>query len=300
MLTDVHGPHVAISHYLTLVLARLLAKPYVICAQSVGPFGWSRRFAVWLLRGAQWITVREDISLRALADMKVGDHVQRTADLAFLMDPEPAAATTGVLDRASVDEDAALLIGVSVSGLVAGANARARMDRDTDFFEESVAQALDAVATKHDAEIMLVPQVTGPAESKDDRRISRRVAARMQHAARVVEDDLDPPMLKAVIARSDIFVGCRMHANIAAISSCVPTTAMSYSHKSDGIMDFVGLGDRVLAAADVDAASLEQIVERLLDDRAAVHAYLEQIMPSVRAASERNFELIDESLGFNG
>jgi colanic acid/amylovoran biosynthesis protein len=49
-----------------------------------------------------------------------------------------------------------------------------------------------------------------------------------------------PDELKGIIGLCEIFIGKRMHANIAALSQNIPTISLAWSHKFYGLMQMVG------------------------------------------------------------
>ena len=56
MLTEDSGPHVAYSHFIPLLRAVVLGRPFFICVQSIGPFRLTRPLARFLLNRAAAIT----------------------------------------------------------------------------------------------------------------------------------------------------------------------------------------------------------------------------------------------------
>ena len=62
----------------------------------------------------------------------------------------------------------------------------------------------------------------------------------------------------------DYFVGTRMHSNIFATSMAVPTTAIAYEKKTNGIMETVGLQNYVVEINDITAEELYNKVEDMI------------------------------------
>ncbi|WP_375201429.1 polysaccharide pyruvyl transferase family protein [Hyphococcus sp.] len=291
MLTEDYGPHVAYSHFIPFLRALALKKPYVICAQSIGPFKLTLPLARFVLNRAAAITVRDEISFDYLQEISVNsDLVTRTADLAFLLPPADAARAAALDPRAQDDRP---VIGVSVSRIVADRYDRRAGTKGA--FVDMAADAFGALASETGARLLFVPHVTGPSPSKDDRNISRDVAAKLPEGivADVIGDDLRPEELKALIARTDLFVGARMHANIAALSSGVPVVAIAYSHKTPGIMRACGVEAYV---ADIDAlapSSFEEMLARAWKERGQIGETLRASIPSQRLAALQNISVIE-------
>jgi colanic acid/amylovoran biosynthesis protein len=57
-----------------------------------------------------------------------------------------------------------------------------------------------------------------------------------------------------------------MHSNIFALTLGLPTVAISYDPKTDGIMAALGLSEYVIAASALDRNALSQAVVKVLAD----------------------------------
>ncbi len=285
MLTEDYGPHVAYSHFLPLLKALLLGRKLVILAQSIGPFRFTKPLATAILRRADLITVRDPVSERYLVDLGLG-HRQLTADLAFAMEPATAPAVQGYWDELGLDE--APILGVSVSQLVASHHKR----RGQGDFYSHLATALDRFVSEQGAQVLFVPHVTGPATSKDDRVAAREVSSRMSAPSAAIEADLSPQELKALIAKTTWFIGCRMHANIAALSSKVPVAAIAYSHKTPGIMSRLGLDRFVLDVAELTADSVSALLSGVCQESEDIVSTLRQNLGDLEDAAHGNIDSV--------
>ncbi|MEM2455553.1 MAG: polysaccharide pyruvyl transferase family protein, partial [Candidatus Bathyarchaeia archaeon] len=72
--------------------------------------------------------------------------------------------------------------------------------------------------------------------------------------------------IKALIGKCDLFVGCRMHSTIASTSMLVPTIALAYGEKFEGIIsDLMGQRDYVINVSEDYNVLLERIKSRIVD-----------------------------------
>jgi colanic acid/amylovoran biosynthesis protein len=295
MLTEDYGVHVTYSHYVPLLRSLFIGRPYAVVAQSIGPFRYTRSLARLLLRRAAAITTRDEISRDYLVELGIpAERVEWTADLAFLMPPAPCERAVQMLREAGVADDGRPLLGVSVSRLIEEHyRSRNPAAREVDFLEV-MREVVERAGREHGARVVLVPHVTGPAWHKDDRVISAELRQRLRGTveAHVLTGDHRPEELKAMIARCTAFLGARMHANIAALSSCVPTVALSYSHKTPGIMASCGMGQFVAPIESVSVATLGDLVARTFTHRDEVAAVLRERMPGMRAGALQNIRLL--------
>lgn len=284
MLTEDSGAHVAVSHFVPLMRAKALGRPYAIVAQSIGPFRVTRVLARWLLSGASLVTVRETETAEYLISTFPSVAFEQTADLAFLMTPahdQPAGFAKGPI------------VAVSVSSLVRKAMAASGID-----LLDEMARALDRLAGEHGVTPVIVSHVTGPTPDKDDRILARDLAERLSGPSVVIEEDLDPRQVKAVIGKAELVIGSRMHANIAGLSQGVPVVALAYSHKTVGIMTDLGLGDLVLDCRQtVQAGVLADLAVAAWTNREQHAGTLAAHLPETLERARRNLNLLQPLLG---
>ena len=95
----------------------------------------------------------------------------------------------------------------------------------------------------------------------DDRILSRKMAAAVDSDRVVVStSDCSPEEFKAMIGSTDIFITVRMHAAILATSMGVPTLAIAYEYKTNGIMEMLGVGEYVLS---IDNLRLNEVIAKI-------------------------------------
>ncbi len=287
MLTEDYGFVVGLSHFIPLAQAQWMGTRVIVCAQSVGPFHRLRPLAGTVLRRCDLVTVRDEISLEHLRPLGLSPEV--TADLAFQLRPDDDGAER-VLARHGIGDRP--FLAVSVSPII---ERRFEAANPGSSFAEVVALALRSVESTA-LRIVFVPHVTGPGVAKDDRVTAARVAGRLGPDVVQIVTDLDPRVVKGVIGRAQAIVGCRMHANIAALSQGVPALAISYSHKTSGIMDLLGLGHRVVDGADL-TDHLQPMLAACLASVDVDRSLLRARLPEVRSRSARNIDRIVEVVG---
>jgi colanic acid/amylovoran biosynthesis protein len=292
MLTEDYGPLVGFSHFLPLLQALAMKRPLAICAQSVGPFRRLAPLARWIFSRASLVTVREAYSLGLLEELGgVKIAAIQTADLAFMLRPSTPERVDQILAVEGVNVGNRPLLGVSVSALLANRTNRhlegAAEDKIVIF-----AEALDRVVGSRGIQVVLVSHVFGPKPSGDDRLVAERVASKMRHPVHIVRGEYRPEEIKGIIASCDYFVGCRMHANIAALDSGIPVVGVGYSHKTLGIMADLGLEDWVVGVEGLSADHLAATIELLIDQASEYRQQLLARLPETRRRSRQNIEMI--------
>jgi len=293
MLTEDYGPHVAYSHYLPILRALALGKPYFICAQSIGPFSLTKPLARFLLNRAAAITVRDEISFEYLKSIGIRqDRLEQTADMAFLLPAEVGSCSTNWENLGlNAQKDT---MGVSVSRLVAD-----KFDKQVGrkgAFIDLMVKTINKVASEHDLQVLFTPHVTGPTDIKDDRIISRAVQKALDPTifSAIIEEDLPPQGLKYFIAKCSLMVGTRMHANIGALSSHVPVVAISYSHKTPGIMRTCDVEDYVVGFSELTFEKLSELADSAYANRDAISERLKVAVATQREKAKENVAIAME------
>ncbi len=292
MLTEDYGFLVGYSHFLPLLQAQALGRQVVICAQSVGPFRRLAPLAKRIFSRAKLVTIRETLSTNLLAELaEPAISPVHTADLAFMLKPAPLIRIDTILTAENIPPHTRPRLGVSVSALLANKTNRNLGTSDQDKLA-IFAEALDQVVDKLGVEVLLVPHVYGPRPSGDDRQVGQRMAAQMQHTPLCLNGEYRPEEIKGIIASCDAFVGCRMHANIAALDNGIPVLAIGYSHKTRGILNDLGLSEWVIPVNDLEAQRLSASIIKLFAEATTYRQQLSTTLPEMKKRAQQNIEAV--------
>lgn len=210
--------------------------------------------------------------------------------------PPVASPRRGDGDELRAGEGAPIF-GINTSGLIWNdpAAMRQRYGFRADY-REVVLGLLRHVLLKTDANVLLVPHVmTPPGHYESDAGANSAVVAALRDdasaavrsaaAARVacVPTTIDHPSeVKWIIARCDWFCGTRMHACIAGLSSGVPTAAIAYSDKTQGVFETCGQGEAVVDPRALDTPAVVERLRAALERRAATAAELRRRVPELQ------------------
>lgn len=284
---------VALAHTCFLLSAIWCGKPVAIVSQSLGPFKWySRRLTRFCLNCTSRIYTREQRTSALLRGLGVNpDRITLAPDLAFCLPTATAHATRRFLpdDRGGATRgDTGAIIGISVSCLM-----KELSRRGSHHYLEKMARICTFIRTRYRAAVWLVPHVVTPRHwGQDDVAVARDILALVGQNSGVcaIEGDPSPCELKGVISQCDLFLGARMHAAIAALSSGVPTIMLSWSHKYPGLMEEIGL-QKFVWSLESRAEELEALIEELWQERAVIrhrlHAYTRAAQDAVHAEVAR-------------
>ncbi len=282
----IHGNVVLLINVYSFFFAVLLGKPVFLYAQSIGPFAGS--WQIWFVRKAlsrvRLVEVREELSHQLLDGWRMPIPVRVTADAAFLLKGRPPAEHLGI-DGASAEST----VGMTVR--------RWFRDREKQAgYERTMASFGDWLIEERGAEVVFLPQVTYAEGHDDDRETARNVVAMVARHDRVqvVEDELSAQEIKWLCGRMEFFVGTRMHSNIFALSSGVPTLAIAYQPKTQGIMSELGLGDCVVQIEGLALEELQRVFGAMIDRSSEIRNHLESTIPALEAKALEAGQMISE------
>jgi Uncharacterized conserved protein len=164
---------------------------------------------------------------------------------------------------------------------------------DYDDYAKLMVNIIDKLIEDYDANVLLVAHVTVQGLN-DDRIINEKVFEMVKNRDHVfnLKEDYNAEELKYVISRCDLFVGARMHANIAALSSCVPAVAISYSIKTPGLMKLCGIEDYYIEFEDLSEELLMCKIADAWENREKIRGHLKETIPLIKDRAMRNGELV--------
>ncbi|MBU2431769.1 MAG: Coenzyme F420 hydrogenase/dehydrogenase, beta subunit C-terminal domain, partial [Proteobacteria bacterium] len=237
-ISDDYPPYSLATIAMPLIITRILKKPYMLCAQSIGPFGNSfiHRILITLIRDAAVITTRERITDEILSKLHIHGNVIPAQDLAFCLEPTSKERIDEICKQEGIKQHLSWT-GISISDLISAyAFGELPPDQRRMAYVDAMAAFADWIIETYDMNILFVPHVVIP-NVGNDLIITREIFNRMksQDKAIVLNGLYNGDELKGIIGLSRLFVGSRMHATIGALSQGIPTMTYVYNHKTIGI-----------------------------------------------------------------
>lgn len=331
---DRRGIASIVEHSKEILMGVFLKRPVVIWAQSPGPF--RSKLTSWLVRftlnRVALIILREEISVDYIRELGVeGPHIYVTADPAFVLEPAPEDRGKEIFSKEGVNGSDRPIIGLtmcwsniklktstkwylryvksiyqviriilpeSAIGFVrrqAKQRSSPNISSNTDV--EEIAKIVDYLVEESGATVVLVPHDYNPLG--DDRVLLGEVLQRAKERDRVrlLAGNYSAPELKAVIGQCDLFIGGKMHANIAATSMFVPTVAIQYSHKFYGIMRLLGQEKYICDKLTVE--ELESKFDEAWSKRQRIRTELKAKLDIVKEQALCNAKLVADLLNSN-
>jgi len=275
---------------------RAFGCPLLTAPVDIGPFNTpvSRFLGRYILSKAKLVALRDELSYDYL--IKLGlkpENLYLGADMAFLMPPAPPRVMEEVLTAEKAVKDNRLIIGISPSlfqmelgNIFAGSAA----DKP-EIYLGLIASLADFAADTLAARIYLIPHV-----HPDDSRVCREVYSRMHRkdSVQVFNGDYPSEIIKGLIGECNIFVSCRMHASIAALSQAIPTLTLGYQEKYWKLLgDYLGQSDYLVDIKMPKAEDIQATLRQKL-------AYMAANRPEISERIKERLEVINQRAALYG
>lgn len=252
--SDIYGVKRLIRFCLEKIIVIRKKKRLILAPQTYGPYNKkiSKKIAKYILEKADAVAARDDISAEVV-EAVTGRKVDILTDMAFLLPYEV---------KEKSDKKKA---GINISGLLwnGGYNENNQFGLMTDY-RKYIMKTIDYLKQKG-YEIHLISHVT----TKDPDNIENDWSAINE----IVEKDTDivfaksfknPIEAKTYIAQMDIFLGARMHATIAGVSTNVATIPFSYSKKFEGLFGSIKY-PYIIRAMDMNTEEAVEQTQNYID-----------------------------------
>ena len=267
------------------VLAILFKKPLVFYPQSIGPFSgkFSNFLAKLILDHCKIVMVREEFSKNYLLKMRIKVPIILVPDTSFILEPAPDHRVVKILSKENVETEVPL-IGIAL--------------RDILYTHLNViSEVIDNLILKMKGSVIFIPHDSKAgmlSNFNDPRFLAEKMLNKINTKRRIssIMGEYTVEELRGIIGKCDLFIGAYMHANISALSMCVPTIAISYSHKTDGIMNLVGLEDYVLHINELEPTLMIQKIEKAYHNLDKNKEVLKRKIPTLQKAVMGTGELV--------
>lgn len=299
--SDIYGLSRLLYVSLPQLLAIFLKKKLIQLPQTYGPFKRrsSRMLARFILKRSSLIFSRDKDSIKVVSEL-IGKEPSDTKthlchDLGFILSPKPVAHRYFPDFSDNEPTSTPLKIGINPSGLLySGGYTRNNMfDLKIDY-TSFIHDLIRYLLNRYNCKILLVPHVLGDPKSLEndssaaDHILNSLEGLQIENVTKV-EQQLDQSELKYIIGKCDFFIGSRMHACIAALSQSVPTVAISYSKKFNGVFQLINMENLVADPTSASEQDILSIIDKAISERLQIRDALEREIP---AAQTNIFNLI--------
>lgn len=296
--SDIYGTKRFIQHSIIKLIAINVKTKIVIMPQTLGPFNrnWVKIIARKILNKADKVFVRDEISKKvATEELQIQRDIKYIPDLAFYMKCDEKT----FIDK-FISDKKKIKVGINVSALLYnGGYTKNNMFNLKANYKKLVTSLIEKFANMNDVEVILIPHVmTKNFEVEDDfsvcKKIANDISKKIRTDIKTIDKYYREDEIKTIISGCDFFIGSRMHACIAAISTKVPTAPIAYSRKFIGIWEKIELGDCVL---DPKNESENEIIEKIIkiyNNRSRIKEVLELQIPLLKSQIENIPYIIEQ------
>jgi len=293
---------------LKLHAARMAGTPAACYAIGAGPIArpLSRRMVRRALNGTGLIIVRDEASAGLLAELGVRrDLVHVTACPAFRLPARRTPQVDALLESGKGGGPRIVVCPrhwFQYTHAVLPLRWTMWFRRDVPGIErfhallDAMAGALRELARDRKASLFLLPMkksAGGRDPGQDDDAVCLELARRidMPGSVRIIDEDLSPGEVKALLGGADAILTMRMHAAILALPQHVPCVALALSSKFADLYRRLGLE----TAVPIESVSSDRILRALegaMDARPQAEALLRQQLPAIVTRSEQSILIL--------
>jgi len=272
-------------------------KPFIFMPQSWGSFekeGFAEPISAMLDESALFYA-RDTVSQAHLAKLpgKAVEDIPLAPDIAFRFEGAPREAGASLLNRMGVNPASNPLIGVAPNMQV---YKRTSGKGTGNSYVQVLAHLCDQCVKRLGARVVLIPNgMCPPAEGRmDDRFLCGLVRSTVKAPASCVtlRDFHYAEEARSIIGNCDLLVGSRFHALVFALSQGVPVMALSWSHKYRELLAPFGLDDFVFEHGQLEAGTLEPMLERLWIERESRRRVIEVALKSLSGQVDVVFDRV--------
>lgn len=289
----IHTEHLPFFILYELFFAKLLNKPIMLYAQSIGPFKYKygSKLIKYILNKVNIITTREKISKIVLDDLNVSTPSFVTADAAFSLPSIPKKDGRDlIINDASLPKDE-LFVGFTV--IPWNFPGELNLLRKKELYENYInvlANVADYLINKWGVYVIFFPQVIIPSV-KDDRIASKKVFRKIKNKSkvRILASDYTPEQLKGMYGNMELLIGTRFHSCIFSLSMNVPTIVIEYEgHKSSGIMSLLDLNDLVFEIEKLKFEDIKLKLDEVISNKEHIKELIKENMIKVQTENNKN------------
>lgn len=245
--------------------------PVYKLSQALGPFNTviNRSIARWILSRCQRIVARGKISLSHVHNLGLTS-AMHFPDVSFALNIEKKTYDKAkkIIDECVAIREKKPLVILSPSAVVA----RHCQNRNISLTE--VIYTVIMALHSEDVTCAFLPHSTHTGIAKnDDEAIIREITEKLSEQGikiPVFDAQGDPRLARALIGQADVFIACRFHSLIAALSQAVPVTTIGWSHKYHEAAEPFGMADYAMDYQVITDEKLYSYVMELLHKRNAL------------------------------
>lgn len=275
--TDIYGIKRFIIQSFTKILSLFSKAQLVISPQTVGPFNRRVSLAIanQILKRASAIYARDNKSGDLLRSCGIKNEV--VSDMAFNLP----------YDHGETIKDS---VGINVSGLLwnGGYNNNNQFNLSVNYRELTL-KLIDGFLSRGKKVYLIGHVITDDIEVEDDYRVCCHIQKIYNDGVFLAPKFSSPIAAKSFISRTEFFIGARMHATIAALSSGVPVIPIGYSRKFSGVFGSINYNYTLEAYGCTDTETILSQCFKLYDEKFDEMKYQANISSNIAKDNNKKY-----------
>lgn len=270
----------SLMHLYQIYINSLFNKPLYVIGNSIEPINnkFVKRMTDNVLKKVDFIFAREEITEEYLSTILNKNKHCQIPDMAFML--EDLHFEFPFLETLRERYD--VLFGITVRDwnfpLLSDKN------KAMNNYINALQETLTYYIKEKNACFIFIPQVI--VEHGDDAEVAKKIKEQLPNELKerfiIRCDDFSPYEIKSLISQLDYFVGTRMHSNIFATSMKVPTVAIAYEKKTNGIMKTLNLEDYIIEINTITSEKLIKKIEVMMKNNKDIRRHLDNRIQEIR------------------
>lgn len=272
--SDIYGMHRFITRSVLKELAIRKNKKFILGPQTLGPFKnkMVKRWAKSIMKRSFKVYARDDMSMKYAGELGIKTEV--TTDIAFML---PCSDNEYEIDNNYFN------LGINVSALLWNGGYKGNNDFNLELNYKEYVREIILYANKHNMHVHLIPHVLSDDYVEDDYAICKLIHS--EYKETIIAPRFTSPMeAKKYMSKCDMFIGSRMHATVGAFSMEIPTIAVAYSRKFQGL--YGSLGYKYVI--DATQITTQQALEKSMNWISDVDSMKEDVKKGFYLAKSKN------------
>lgn len=249
--------------------------PFILLPQTYGPFSNQKikEEAKHILKMAKMAWARDLHSYEIMKEL-LGESFDPSihksgVDMAFLLPPKKCLDKIDHNVRYMLEKQKTKKIGINISGLIFNDPEKAKQHYKFHAdYNNSIKEIIKKILENDKHNIILIPHVlTDIDHYESDLRACMKIIDELDLASSnrisIQKQPLNENEVKWLISEMDWFMGTRMHATIAALSTETPVSTISYSDKATGVFESCNMLESVINPRTL---STQEVIEKILTE----------------------------------
>jgi polysaccharide pyruvyl transferase WcaK-like protein len=271
-------------------------KPYIFFPQAFGPFDGNallEKICYESFSNARLLYARDMESrdyLAKLLNKNIND-IRLAPDIAFCFNSENSSFASNYLESYGIYVNKQPIICIAPNVRV--------YERASGFgIKNTYLQLLSKICSHYidkGISIVFVPhEIKLSPRETDDRWLCEllHLSLGKSKSSVAITEELSAEKIKSIIAYSDLLIGSRFHAIVAALHSRVPVVALGWAHKYIQLMQDVELDKFVVNYQELGEEEVSQVVNLAWEQRKANKKKLEEKIPRLEELSTSIFDQV--------